>query len=391
MPYRDYFDRIMAKLDANEKKDFQAYFIKQNREKGILKTVFNAVRDGIMVIDRKFRIVYVNHAAQELLGLPENIENQSVARFLRDIEWNDILKRNENEWYKTSRREIEIFYPVHRFLLFYILPHEVDKGTAIIILHDVTESRHSVDKRLQSEKMEMISLLAAGVAHEIGNPLNSLSLNLQLLGRMLRKKRKTKDSDRASALLDTAESEVKRLDLIIREFLQAVRPAPLKFQRVNLEGLVSEVLSFIKEELSDRQILVKCIWPHDTPSINADAGQLKQAFYNIIRNAMQAMPGGGTLKISCLVGEDSMRLSFEDEGAGISPQDISRIFDPYYSTKKGGGGLGLVIVERIIREHGAKLSVETLDQGGAVFAISFPLSKNRIRLLPAPENIPKKS
>lgn len=379
-----FFDKISAKLDAAEKKEFHSYFIKQKRERGLLKTVFDNIRDGIIVIDRKMKILYANNAAKELIGLPDAFADEPISKFLRGIEWGEIMKRSEKEWYHASRQEIEISYPTNRFLLFYLLPHESEKGTAIIILQDITESRKNTEKRLEVEKMEMISLLAAGVAHEIGNPLNSLSLNLQLLAKLLQSPRKIgiRNLKKASSIVNAAIREVARLDSIIRDFLKAVRPSPAKFQKTDIQELVNDVIEFIKEELSDRMILVKCVWPKDIPFIQADAAQMRQAIYNIMRNAMQAMPGGGTLTISCAVNEDFISLAFKDEGQGISPENMGRIFDPYFSTKKDGTGLGLVIVERILREHGASLSVTSEPGKGATFTIVFPLFSKRVRLLP---------
>ena len=381
------FNRIMAKLDTEEKKGFQEYFIRQNREKGLLRTVFNNIRDGIIVIDRRFNVRYKNRAAVELLGLPDDMSKHNITRFLRDIEWKKIFGMKDYEWYKSSRREIEIFYPVHRHLLFYMLPHESEKGTAIIILQDITESRRNTMKQMESEKMEIVSILAAGVAHEIGNPLNSLSLNLQLLERLLAKdtKKPGKNAKKALDLLKTAGVEVKRLDLIIKEFLQAVRPVPLDIRKVNLEETIGEVLEFLKQELSDRLILVKCLWSKNIPLVDGDYNQLKQAFFNLIRNAVQAMPGGGELNISCALEDENIRISFSDEGAGISPEDIGKIFDPYFTTKKEGSGLGLVIVERIVREHGARLLVESVERKGTTFTVVFSTGKKRIKLLPPTE------
>ncbi len=384
---RIFFEKIIGKLDPSERKDLRAYIARKNRERGLLKSVFNAIRDGVMVIDGEHRIVQANRSAIEMLGLPEQIENEPVSRFIRDIPWNEILGRKSNDWFGASRQEIEIRYPEHKFLLFYMLPNEEEKGSAIIILQDITESRRNTEKRVESEKNQLVSLLAAGVAHELGNPLNSLSLNLQLLGRLLSAgKPKKNDLSKALELLRAAENEISRLDMIIRDFLRAVRPTPLRLSKVSLMDIVSEVLSFTKEELADRMISVNCISPSKLPQISADPEQLRQAFFNIIRNAAQAMPGGGSLLITCSADDDAISLSFKDEGVGIAPDQIGRIFNPYFTTKKNGGGLGLVIVDRIVREHGASLSLESSPGKGATFTIKFPSPNKRTKMLPPPSD-----
>ncbi len=378
-----YFERIIDRLPAHDKDNVQTYVLRQIREKGFFQTVFNTIHEGIIVIDKELKIRYANKAAVEMLGIPENIEEQRISRFLKDINWKGIMDRDENEWYKISRKELEVLYPVRRNLLFYIVPHESDKDTAIIILHDATESRMNTLKTFESEKNQLISLLAAGVAHEIGNPINSLHIHLQLLGRKL-KKSKRKDAE-ALELLSVAEREVKRLDMIISQFLQAVRPTVPKMSAgVDLKQIIIETLNFMQYEIEDRNVKVECSWPDSSPRVQGDENQLKQAFYNIMKNAVQSMPDGGTIHISCSYDENRIEVSFSDMGKGISAEDIGRIFEPYYTTKQGGNGLGLMVVERIIREHGAELTVESEPGKGTVFKIKFPLSTRRIRMLPAP-------
>ncbi|MFZ2658638.1 MAG: ATP-binding protein [Victivallales bacterium] len=383
MPQGKYFDRIFDRLSSQDRSNIQAYVLRQVKEKGFFQTVFNAIQEGIIIIDKDLMIRYVNSAAVAMLGIPENIEEQRISRFLKDVDWKLVQNRDPEEIDKISRQEIEVLYPLRRILLFYVLPHEKDKDTSIIILHDVTEARSRTLKEMESKKTHMISLLAAGVAHEIGNPLNSLNIHLQLLERKLRKSKK-KDAE-SLELLSVAEREVKRLDMIISQFLQAVRPAMPIMSRVDLKQLIIETLNFMQYEIENKNIKVECSWANDCPHVQGDENQLKQAFYNIMKNGVQAMPDGGTMNISCAFDEDKVELSFGDGGKGISADDIARIFEPYYTTKNGGTGLGLMVVERIIREHGAELLVESEPGRGTVFKIKFPLSTRRIRMLPAPE------
>lgn len=380
----NFLDRLIGRLDSLDANNIQAYILRLSREKGFLDTIFNAIHEGVLVIDRRLKICYANKAAAMFLGLPENIEDTRISQFLRGVDWKLILKQDENEWYRISRQEIEVFYPHRRILNFYIVPHEGNRGEATVILRDVTELRDKTENQLESERFNSISLLAAGVAHEIGNPLNSLSLHLQLLQRQL-KGGEELDSEECLELVDVARSEVERLDSIITQFLTAVRPRKIELAALNIKSLIVEALKFMRQEIEGRSIKVKCDWPDFLPNISGDMDQLKQAFYNIFKNAIQAMPHGGTINVTCVNEEDFVVIAIGDTGTGISPEKIGEIFDPYFTTKKEGSGLGLMIVERILRDHAAEFVVESEPGKGTVFTMKFPLHGKRMRLLPTTE------
>ena len=182
--------------------------------------------------------------------------------------------------------------------------------------------------------------------------------------------------------VDTAKKEVERLDAIINQFLKALRPVKLYFKTTNLKDVLTESLNFMRHEIENRSVEVKFLWGNNIPPVQADEGQLKQAFYNIIKNAIQSMPHGGSLNISCEQnGEGETVIEFSDTGKGIAPEDMSRIFNAYFTTKASGNGLGLMIVERIIRQHGARLSIESVKGKGTRFTVVFPVMESRVRVL----------
>lgn len=370
-------DRCVPHLESMEPKMLHTVIHKLAGEKGFFENIANAISEGILVIDKEMRILYRNGAAEAMLGIPEDFSKLSISRFLKGIDWEKLVSGKS----ASVRHEMEIFYPQRRIVRFYLVPHGKE-GHSIVILTDITEEYDKTASRMESERGRVVSMLAASVAHEIGNPLNSLYLNLQLLERMFQNGGPDVEEVRES--LRESRNEVERLDSIINQFLKALRPAKLHLEPTFLRNVLEETISFMQHEIEDRNVKIICEWEENLPMIYADSAQLKQAFYNIIRNAVQAMSGGGTLSIQCREAEQDIVMRISDTGSGISPQDMPKLFQPYFSTKESGNGIGLIVVERVFREHGAKLSIESAGTGTS-FIISFPLRREKARILPSPQ------
>ena len=316
------------------------------------------------------------------MGLPDDYRKLKIIKVLPQLDWRKILAGDVDAWTRLARQEIETAYPQQRWLQVYVVPQNDDNERfATIILHDVTERRKQADEELESRTAGVVAMLAGSVAHEIGNPLNSLYLNLQLLEHDL-KEENTFDREEALETVACCRGEVQRLDNLIRQFLNAVRPAQMNFQQVDLRELLLDTLKFMHHELELRSLTVKCNFPDTWQMISGDAEQLKQAFYNIIKNAAQAMSNGGELVITGTIDENSVNLGFADSGKGVNVQELSRMFEPFASFKKGGNGLGMMIIERVVRAHGAKLLLDTAPDEGMTITISFPRENCRVRMLP---------
>jgi signal transduction histidine kinase len=388
MKDREFYDRLVERLDQLDTSSVQGHMLKLAHDKGVLETIFQSLREGVLIINRSLHVKYLNAAASELLGMPPDMssrEDQSIDRYLRDLDWTRLLDQDPEEWARVSRQEIEVFYPSHRFLQFYMLPYAAeyadDDGAMVIILHDVTELRENTDATIASERINAVMMLAGAVAHEIGNPLNSLTIHLQLLERYFRKNSALPDADGASSMVDVALQEVRRLDTIITQFLKALRPAALDLHPVSVTEIINSSLDFIKHEVEDRGVFVEAVFPDVVPDILGDETQLKQAFYNLIINAVQAMPDGGLIRISIELTDDTESVVIADTGKGIEPENLANIFTPYFTTREEGTGLGLMVVERIVRDHGATLGVDSKVGEGTAFTITFPRYERRVRLL----------
>ncbi|MCF7853718.1 MAG: PAS domain-containing protein [Candidatus Pacebacteria bacterium] len=383
-----FLDRLIERLDRLDPTSVQNYVLKLVREKGFLESVFNTIHEGIIVIERDMRIRYLNARAQELLGVPENAEGEDLRRFLPDIDWMGLMDANTEEWRRVSFQEIEVFYPRNRILTFHVVPHNTPEGEeqiplVTLIFQDVTEARRDTELAIESERVEAVTKLAAGVAHELGNPLNSLTIQLQLLERGLSEPWDNEDAADAKETVRIALDEVRRLDSIVNNFLRAIRPTPPDLRPLRIQTVLAEALRFLRAEIEDRKIRVEASLPDKLPVIQGDPGQLKQAFYNIIRNSLQALSEDGKITIDCETTDDFLDIRFADNGRGISADNMRRIMEPYYTTRPDGSGLGLMVVERILRSHGAEFGIESAEDEGTTFRIRFPLHERHTRLLEA--------
>ncbi|MEO6873373.1 MAG: ATP-binding protein, partial [Opitutaceae bacterium] len=207
--------------------------------------------------------------------------------------------------------------------------------------------------------------------------------HLQLIERKLKKLKLAQDADAASLneSIRICAGEVKRLDGIVSNFLEAIRPRPPDLAEVNPAEVLAEVLRFQHGELADRGIKIEIETPDDLPVVMADRNQLKQVFFNLIKNAVEAMQPGGKLRIRSRADDESVFLLFGDSGAGIKQEDLGRLFEPYHTTKPGGHGLGLMIVQRIMREHGGQIGIESKEGIGTVVTLQFPRKDRRVRML----------
>jgi PAS domain S-box-containing protein len=383
-------DRVLGRLDTLDSVNLANLVQRLARARGLFEEIFNVLQEGVLVINAEGIIDYANTAAHRLIGLSgDELPGQTLWRLVPGLRpsLGATLDSDEAEAaLPVVAREFELTYPEPRTVRLYMVAFRGEGGAAgrrfAVILTDVTHDKRTTERRIEDERASSVLLLAAGVAHELGNPLNSLTIHLQLIDRKLKK---LKDSKEVAELAESARvcrDEVQRLDGIISHFLEALRPRPPELSETHLAEVLADVLRFQQRELTDRGIAVEAETSDTLPPIMADRDQLKQVFFNILKNAMEAMPPGGKLKIKSRADDDSVYLLFADGGVGIKPEDFVRLFEPYHTTKPGGHGLGLMIVQRVMREHGGHVGVESKEGVGTVVTLQFPRKDRRVRMLP---------
>lgn len=339
-------DRI-CKLDADGlRRQYKALA----DEIGFYESVFDSLDEGIVVLDGAGKVRYANAAGRELvplLGLDE-----------------EPLPGGNAKADGISVKEMEITYPEHRIV-------EVKRIGNVIKLRDVTEKRAQDADAIESGRADAVGEMAASMAHEIGNPLNALSLNLQLL-----KRRYPQEND-----LSIAQRELERLNGIIREFLGAFRPARARLAPGFAADSLKDALAALKNVFEDRRIGVAIDLPRTMPMVAIDRAQMEQVFFNLMKNALEAMKDGGSLMIEIKVDDTSVSVIFRDSGAGMSDKALARLFEPYRTTKKRGTGLGLMISKRIVAAHGGEIQVSSEAGKGTTFTVRLPRLEKRVREL----------
>lgn len=379
-----FLDKLLERIGLLRPEEVRDYILRLADEKGFFETIFHALHEGVIVTDPAGTITYLNRAACEFFGFErEAAMGQPLTERLRGLDWNAVAEAG-----KTVSRDMEIFYPQSRYLNFYVTPLRVEKpgrteqeliGYAVI-LRDITESRKSTEETIQSERLNALTMLAAAVAHELGNPLNSLHIQLQLMERRLRKIPETHRKE-LSKSVNVAKEEIARLDTIIRQFLGAIRPTKLERALENINHLVRETVRFLEAEIANRGIIVETELRSDLPLLEVDRGELKSAFFNVIKNAFQAMKSGGILRIRTDMDDRFASITFADTGGGIPEEQMSKIFEPFFTTKASGNGLGLLIVRRILRDHGGEMELLNDAGKGLALTMKLPLGDQRVRML----------
>ncbi|MFQ6068935.1 MAG: ATP-binding protein [Candidatus Aminicenantales bacterium] len=354
------------------------------RLKDYSENIIESLTVGVAVLDQKGRIIGWNRILEEkFLKKKEEVMNRSLIDVIGRKNFSAIFPSDTQQDYRLLS-EITVELPSSEEAIFDIaktplLDNQMQPYGTIIVFEDITERISLQQQLLTSEKLASIGLLSAGVAHEINTPLTGISSYVQLLQKKL-------SGSPHTQILEKIEAQTDRVGRIIKNLLNFARnPSDFSFNRIDLRENLREIISLIEYKLRTMNIKLELNLSPLKP-IWAQGERLQQVFINIILNAIDAMPGGGKLKIELFQKNSEAVVNIMDNGTGIKKQHLPHIFDPFFTTKGigKGTGLGLSISYAIIREHEGKINVESEEGKGSLFSISIPLDLDKRKSLKSP-------
>ena len=338
-----------------------------------VQQVVDQLEDGCIFLTRDRRILFVNKAAEVVLGKPtrriqgwrvdEALEPSHPLRVLLSDDEDGGDRRSATIVLRRDGRQRE--FVVSRFA---VADAERSMGT-MVLLKDLESIKTLRSLLSYSAKLAALGKLTSGVAHEVKNPLNAMTIHLELL-----KERLGASREPVQEHLDVIGNEIKRLDRAVQGFLKFMRPQELALTSVNLNGLLRELEALLSPEWQAAGVRFVADLDPELYSIRADEELLRQAFLNILLNACQAMPNGGTVAVTTTLDQgECVRVTISDEGTGIPAEDLEKIFRLYHTTKAGGTGIGLSLVYRIVQLHDGSIDVSSEVGKGTTFVVRLPL------------------
>jgi two-component system sensor kinase FixL len=350
----------------------------RKRAEDWIHSLIETTQDAVISIDRQSRIVLFNPAAERVFGYAEaEVRGQKVALLMAEpyaSEHDAYIERYERTHEPraigrirtvTARRKNGDLFPIELSVT------EVKTDEAVLyvaFLRDISEKVRLQEQLIERERLAAIGTTAAKLGHEIGNPLHSMSLAAELLEQRLGE---LTDDETVQLSVRVLRNQIARLANLLGEFRSLSRRQQFTFRSTNLRDLVHDVLTAELPHYTERGVAVEQLFASDLPLVQVDQDKLKQAVLNLCKNAVEAMPQGGTLTVQVHSSGAQVRVEVTDTGTGISP-DIN-IFEPFITTKKEGTGLGLPIVRQIVDAHGGTLTYHSEPGKGTTFVVTLPL------------------
>ncbi len=404
-----YVERVIDMLPKLSSEEVKRVLMEVVSENSMLDSLIESFSTGLILVDKKWRILQVNKAAKRILRISPDEEkyedellfnvieeNEEISEWLKNIA--DTHKTNVREEFSSSSSSDGSV----RFLAVSVFSfvQKTEISGSIVKIEDITQQKAKavLDRRL--ENMEGLTNLAAGMAHEIKNPLGAISIHIQLVQKAISKKRggdgTLPDKKFLEDHLDIVNDEIEKLNELVMDFLFAVRPVNAKLTLSDPEEILSSICDFVSPEFNKSHVLLKMELLKEKKRIMIDEKLFRQVIINIAQNAFyavkakfpgcteentnsQEMPGIVIFKTTII--EDNFVISISDNGIGMDSETVGRIFEPYFTTKANGTGLGMTMSYKIIKEFGGDIQVKSEKGTGSVFFISLPVPQTETKLL----------
>lgn len=350
------------------------------------ENILSSLIDGIMVVDREMCMTTMNAAAEQIAGVKaESVQGRRIAEVFKRDPGIETLARKT---LKSGRSYSDSHFPIHGYFedrrhmglaTSPLMDRSGESAGVVVVFRDLSPVKSLEERLRKGERLASLGVLAAGMAHEIKNPLGGIRGAAQLLDGEL------EEESRLREYTNVMLREVLRVNNIVQGLLDFARPMELKLVQVNLHQLLDRVLSLVQMEDPKRNVRYVKSYDPSLPPLLADSDQLIQVLLNLVRNGIDAMEGKGNLtlttrmlpgyRVDGLRGKQGMiAVDVEDSGCGIEPEEIGRIFDPFYTSKPQGVGLGLALCHRIVEEHGGKIDATSTPGKGTRMRVALPIS-----------------
>jgi two-component system sensor histidine kinase AtoS len=359
---------ILSHKEALEQRLVEIRQLQQYSEK-----VLDTMGDGLLSVTRERSVKQLNPAAREILGIPGDIDTRDhdITQVLsQNPELHEVMVKVLEDPATNSQQEINILRngaPRVILMGFGVLEAQNNSSMEVIFnLHDITEFKHLESRMRQARRLVDIGIIAAGLAHEIRNPLSAIKTFAGLLPQKVNKPGFLEKFQR------TVPREINRLNGLVEELLELARTPSYNFTMLNVTRLLDDTLDLVGADLDASGIDCVRNFEPNLGEIRADGDQLAKVFHNLIRNAAQVMPDGGTLTVEALRKNGRVSIAVQDTGPGMAQETLNTIFTPFFTTKHKGTGLGLAITQKVITEHGGEIKATSIQDQGSCFTMAFP-------------------
>ena len=342
--------------------------------------------EGSLMLDGSDNVIYLNATLTNLITLypRKKYTDVNVSKVIADSDMVAFIRKFRKSGKDTMEEYFQVSDPVHGQRSVICIASRVSEIKALLfVFRDMTFFNRFKEEFRKNESLAQMTTMAAGVAHEIKNPLASISIYLQLMDKMM-EKNGSMTREEAKKYLDVVSEEVDRINKIAVDFLFAVKPMKVNLAICNVNDIVKKTVSVVSAELKEKGIAFKQHLAVSLPKVLADSSLIQQSILNLINNAMQAMPEDRkdpAITVSTFMENDMVKISVADNGCGMTEEQMSKIFEPYYTTKSSGTGLGLTVLFKIMTQHEGDVTVSSTPGVGSEFTLQIPVpSSERFRL-----------